>query len=179
MSSSAAKDVLTPAEEIRRLNAKGIILSGGPASVYARGAPQPDTQIFELGIPLLGICYGLQIVAHFLGGKVERGDKREFGKGQLTVKDNSSVLFKGLPASFQVWNSHGDKLTKLPLGFVPIAVTENSRADFQRFKMVLSHIAGKRLRLFYLQSSKANPVFLRRSRSRASVWRRTGVRCTR
>jgi GMP synthase (glutamine-hydrolysing) len=116
----------TPAKEIAALKPSGIILSGGPSSVYAKDAPMPDKGIFDLSVPVLGICYGLQVLAHFLGGKVERGEKREYGKGLLTVKDNSSVLFKGLPTSFQVWNSHGDKLTKLPTGFLPIAVTENS-----------------------------------------------------
>jgi GMP synthase (glutamine-hydrolysing) len=116
----------TPAKEIGKLKPSGIILSGGPSSVYAKDAPMPDKAIFALGVPVLGICYGLQLLAHFLSGKVERGEKREYGKGLLTVKDNSSLLFKGLPTSFQVWNSHGDKLTKLPLGFAPIAVSENS-----------------------------------------------------
>jgi len=116
----------TPAKEIAALKPSGIILSGGPSSVYAKDAPMPDKAIFDLGVPMLGICYGLQMFAHFLDGKVERGEKREYGKGLLTVKDNSSALFKNLPTSFQVWNSHGDKLTRLPKGFLPIAVTENS-----------------------------------------------------
>src|SRR5688572_7115300 len=71
----------TPAEEIATLNPKGIILSGGPSSVYAKDAPLPDRGIFKLGIPILGICYGLQLLAHYLGGKVEPGQKREYGKG--------------------------------------------------------------------------------------------------
>lgn len=116
----------TPAKVIAALKPSGMILSGGPASVYAPKAPMPDKGIFELGLPVLGICYGLQLLANFLDGKVERGEKREFGKGLLTVKDNASALFKKLPPTFQVWNSHGDKLTKLPVGFLPVAVTENS-----------------------------------------------------
>src|SRR5439155_3258047 len=103
-----------------------LILSGGPASVYARGAPLPDKNIFKLGIPILGICYGVQILAHFLRGKVERGQKREYGKGTLTVRDRSCLLFNGLPDTLQVWNSHGDRLTRLPKGFVSVASTENS-----------------------------------------------------
>jgi len=116
----------TPAAEIAAMNPRGIILSGGPASVYARKAPLPDKAIFDLGVPVLGICYGLQIMAHFLGGKVEPGGKREFGKGTLTVKDSFCPLFASLPEKLQVLNSHGDKLTKLPTGFNSVAVTENS-----------------------------------------------------
>ena len=116
----------TPAAEITRMNAKGIILSGGPASVYAQKAPLPDQAIFKLDVPILGICYGMQILAHFLGGKVEPGNKREYGKGTLTVRDHGCPLFKALPETFQIWNSHGDKLTKLPAGFKPVAVSENS-----------------------------------------------------
>ena len=116
----------TPAKEIAALKPRGLILSGGPASVYAKDAPLPDKGIFKLGIPVLGICYGAQILAHFLGGKVEPGGKREFGKGTLTVRDASCPLFQGLPETLQVWNSHGDKLTRLPKGFVSVATTENS-----------------------------------------------------
>src|SRR5436309_1281875 len=116
----------TPAAEIAALRPKGLILSGGPASVYSPRAPLPDRTIFELGIPVLGVCYGLQIMGHFLGGKVESGFKREFGKGTLRVKDRSCPLFANLPETLQVWNSHGDKLTKLPAGFRSVAVTENS-----------------------------------------------------
>ncbi len=115
----------TPAKEIKKLAPKGIILSGGPASVYDSEAPKPDRKIFSLGVPVLGICYGLQVIGHFLGGKIERGLKREFGKGTLRVK-KASPLFRGLAKSMQVWNSHGDKLTQLPKGFTPVAVTENS-----------------------------------------------------
>jgi len=116
----------TPAVKIAALKPAGLILSGGPASVYAREAPLPDKNIFKLGIPILGICYGVQILAHFLRGKVERGQKREYGKGTLTVGDRSCPLFNGLPDTLQVWNSHGDRLTRLPKGFVSVASTENS-----------------------------------------------------
>jgi GMP synthase (glutamine-hydrolysing) len=115
-----------PAKEISKLNPKGIILSGGPSSVYAKDAPLPDKNIFKLGVPVLGICYGLQLLAQFLGGKVEKGQKREYGKGALTVTDSKGALFTGLPDQLQVWNSHGDKLTKLPRDFKVIATTENS-----------------------------------------------------
>src|SRR5205823_14716946 len=116
----------TPVKKIAALKPSGLILSGGPASVYAPEAPLPDKGIFKLGIPVLGICYGVQILAHFLGGKVEPSRKREFGKGTLTVRDGSCPLFKDLPETLQVWNSHGDKLTRLPKGFVSVATTENS-----------------------------------------------------
>jgi GMP synthase (glutamine-hydrolysing) len=116
----------TPAAEIAAMKPSGLILSGGPSSVYAANAPLPDKGIFSLGLPILGICFGVQLFAQFLGGKVEKGQKREYGKGTLTIKDKASALFAKLPANLQVWNSHGDKLTKIPNGFKPVAVTENS-----------------------------------------------------
>ncbi|HEY1662200.1 MAG TPA: glutamine-hydrolyzing GMP synthase [Verrucomicrobiae bacterium] len=116
----------TPAKEIAKLNPSGLILSGGPSSVYAKKAPMPDKAIFSLGIPILGICYGVQLLAHFLGGKVEKGLKREYGKGTLRVTDSYCPLFANLPETLQVWNSHGDKLTKLPRDFRSVAITENS-----------------------------------------------------
>ncbi len=116
----------TPADEIATLAPKGIILSGGPSSVYGKGAPLPDKAIFKLGVPILGICYGVQVFAHFLGGKVEKGQKREYGKGTLTVADPACALFDGLPDKLQVWNSHGDKLTRLPKDFTVVGTTENS-----------------------------------------------------
>jgi GMP synthase (glutamine-hydrolysing) len=116
----------TPADEIAALEPMGIILSGGPASVYAKGAPQPDKDLFNLHLPMLGICYGMQVITHHLRGKVEKGLKREYGKGTLKVNDSFCPLFANLPESLQVWNSHGDKLTKLPHGFKSVAVTENS-----------------------------------------------------
>ncbi|PWU21631.1 MAG: GMP synthase (glutamine-hydrolyzing) [Verrucomicrobia bacterium] len=114
------------AEQLSALAPKGLILSGGPASVYARNAPLPDRAIFDLGVPVLGICYGLQVMAQFLGGKVEPGRKREFGKAKLRVVDSFSPLFANLPEILQVWNSHGDKITKMPHGFKSVAATENS-----------------------------------------------------
>ncbi len=116
----------TPAAEIAAMGVNGLILSGGPASVYAKKAPLPDKEIFQLGVPVLGICYGLQVMGQFLGGKVEPGREREFGKGTLKVTDSFSPLFANLPESLQVWNSHGDRLTKLPTGFQSVAVTDNS-----------------------------------------------------
>ncbi|MEO6183033.1 MAG: glutamine-hydrolyzing GMP synthase [Verrucomicrobiota bacterium] len=130
----------TPVAEIAKLSPKGIILSGGPSSVYAPKAPLPDPKIFKLGVPILGICFGLQLLAHFLKGKVERGQKREYGKGTLTVKDETCPLFRNLPAALQVWNSHGDKLTKLPEGFRPVAATENS--DYAAIENRSKHFYG-------------------------------------
>jgi GMP synthase (glutamine-hydrolysing) len=116
----------TPAAELAALQPRGLILSGGPASVYDRKAPLPDRGIFELGVPVLGICYGLQVIGQFLGGRVERGLQREYGKGTLEVKDGACALFRGLPRRLQVWNSHGDRLTRLPRGFRAVAVTDHS-----------------------------------------------------
>ncbi len=116
----------TPAAEIARLKPSGLILSGGPSSVYAEDAPLPDKEIFKLRVPILGICFGIQLLAQYLGGKVEPGQKREYGKGTLTIRDAGCPLLTGLPEQIQVWNSHGDKLTKMPKGFVPVATTENS-----------------------------------------------------
>jgi GMP synthase (glutamine-hydrolysing) len=104
---------------------KGIILSGGPASVYASKAPKVDKGIYELGVPILGICYGLQLLAHDLGGNVERSARREYGPGRLRA-DRRSDLFHGLPAELDVWNSHGDRITRLPKGFRALGRTENS-----------------------------------------------------
>ncbi|MFM9092401.1 MAG: glutamine-hydrolyzing GMP synthase [Verrucomicrobiota bacterium] len=115
----------TPAAKLRADGVAGIILSGGPQSVYARQAPHPDPEIFRLGVPILGICYGVQLMGHFLGGKVAPGKAREYGHGVLTVK-RPGALFKGLPRRLRVWNSHGDKLTRLPPGFQATGTTENS-----------------------------------------------------
>ena len=116
----------TPASVIAEMNPAGIILSGGPSSVYAKDAPLPDRAVFNLNVPVLGVCFGLQLMAKFLNGKVERGQKREYGKGTLRVKNTRCRLFDGLPRELQVWNSHGDKLTRLPDDFKAVATTENS-----------------------------------------------------
>ena len=115
----------TPATKLREEGVIGIILSGGPQSVYSKTAPHPDPAIFGLGVPVLGICYGVQLMGHFLGGKVALSKEREYGHGRLTIK-KPGKLFAGLPRSLRIWNSHGDKLTRLPPGFVATAVSENS-----------------------------------------------------
>ncbi|RUM58781.1 MAG: GMP synthase (glutamine-hydrolyzing) [Persephonella sp.] len=112
-------------EEIKKHNPKGIIFSGGPASVYQPDAPKPDEKVYQLGLPILGICYGLQVITDNFGGKVVKADRHEYGKAELEILDNSD-LFSGLPKKIDVWMSHGDKVVELPKGFEPIAKTENS-----------------------------------------------------
>jgi GMP synthase (glutamine-hydrolysing) len=111
------------APEVVDLAPNGIILSGGPASVYEKGAPQIDPKIFTLGIPVLGICYGLMQMAHHLGGQVVFSGRREYGAGMLQIT-NGSQLFDGLGPQLDVWNSHGDEVTALPKGFRAAARTE-------------------------------------------------------
>jgi GMP synthase (glutamine-hydrolysing) len=114
-----------PMDKIRSFQARGIVLSGGPSSVYERNAPFPDKEIFELGIPVLGICYGMQLMAFMLGGKVAKALKREYGKSELAVDDDAGLL-AGLPDKNIVWMSHGDRIEKPPRGFARIAHTANS-----------------------------------------------------
>ena len=119
-------------ESVKHLNPKGVILSGGPASVYEEGAPQIPSWVFEQRLPVLGICYGMQALVHQLGGKVSPGAKQEFGYAVLhqdgpdSETGAGSVLFNGLPTEFQVWMSHGDRVETLPPGFSGMAYTENS-----------------------------------------------------
>ena len=115
-------------EKIKAREPKGIILSGGPASVYLEGAPTLDREIFELGIPILGICYGMQLTQHLLGGEVEKAEKQEFGKAEVFIDDVNSPFFFGVPNHTQVWMSHGDHVTKVAPGFKQIAHTESSIA---------------------------------------------------
>jgi len=115
----------TPAAEVARLKPNGLILSGGPASVYDKSAPHLNPEIFSLGIPVLGICYGMQLMAHHLGGEVEFSARREYGPGMLRIT-NSSQLFEGLGEQIDIWSSHGDKVTTLPADFRTAARTENS-----------------------------------------------------
>ena len=113
----------TPAAEIAALKPKGLILSGGPASVYDKGAPQIDPEIFSLGVPVLVICYGLMLMAHHLGGQVVFTGRREYGAGVLHIK-NDSELLSGLGEQLDVWNSHGDEVTALPTGFRVAGTTD-------------------------------------------------------
>lgn len=115
----------TKAATLKKDGVIGVILSGGPSSVLAKKAPMPDKRIFELGVPVLGICYGLQLMAHQLGGEVAPSSHREYGHSNLTL-DRTSELLAGLPETIRVWNSHGDKVTRLPKGFQRVAWTSNS-----------------------------------------------------
>ncbi|MCX6138667.1 MAG: glutamine-hydrolyzing GMP synthase [Ignavibacteriales bacterium] len=112
-------------EKIHAFGAKGIILSGGPSSVYAADAPISDAGLFALGVPVLGICYGLQLIASQLGGAVDHAARREYGRAAITVTAGED-LFRNVPQVSQVWMSHGDSLTRIPDGFEPIAKSENA-----------------------------------------------------
>jgi GMP synthase (glutamine-hydrolysing) len=114
-----------PMAKIRAFKPRGIILSGSPSSVYAPDAPLPDPQVFSLGVPVLGLCYGMQLMAHMLGGKVARALRREYGRAELLVDSDRDLLWGVEPESV-VWMSHGDRIEKLPTGFKPLAHTENS-----------------------------------------------------
>lgn len=113
------------AEQIKELNPRGLILSGGPLSVYDKGAPLPHKEIFRLKIPILGICYGLQVITHMFGGQVKKTSRREFGRAEMFV-DCHKDLFGNLPSNFTCWMSHGDEVKKLPPGFTQIGHTLNS-----------------------------------------------------
>jgi len=114
-----------PFDKIKDFNAKGIILSGGPASVLEKDSLLLDRRLFELGTPILGICYGMQLITHVLGGMVDPSSHREFGRAELMLKEFSH-LFEGVNNNSTVWMSHGDRITKLPDGFKGIAFTGNS-----------------------------------------------------
>ena len=120
-------------EELRALNLKGVIFSGGPGSAYVEDAPTCDPAIYDLGVPILGICYGMQLLTHHFGGKVEAADHREYGKATLDVK-GTSRLFERTPGEQTVWMSHGDRIIEPPDGFktdatnpaTPVAAMSNS-----------------------------------------------------
>lgn len=113
------------AEKIREESPKGLILSGGPSSVYDKDAPLPDPQIFSLGIPILGICYGFQVLAHLLGGKVAPSLHKEYGPARFLVEDTEDIFYD-LSPELNVWMSHGDRLDQLPPSFIPLGHTENT-----------------------------------------------------
>jgi GMP synthase (glutamine-hydrolysing) len=129
------------AKQVAALAPNGIILSGGPASVYDKGAPQIDPEIFSLNIPVLGVCYGLMLMAHHLGGQVVFTGRREYGSGTLRIT-NRSELLEGLGSQLDVWNSHGDEVTELPKGFRVVGTTEG--CDF-------AAVEDRRRKLYGLQ----------------------------
>jgi GMP synthase (glutamine-hydrolysing) len=114
----------TSVDKLRELRPKGIVFSGGPESVYGEGAPSVDPSIYDLGIPILGICYGMQLIAHQLKGKVEAATTREYGKAEIEFVQESALV-KGLDAKQVVWMSHGDHVAELPEGFILEASTES------------------------------------------------------
>ncbi|MGD0779663.1 MAG: glutamine-hydrolyzing GMP synthase [Dehalococcoidales bacterium] len=116
----------TPWKKIAPLNPKGFILSGGPSSVYEENAPLAPSYVYEKHLPVLGICYGMQVITKQLGGEVTPGTKREYGHAVMHISQEDSPLFAGLPESTPVWMSHGDKIEALPPGFTALAYTENS-----------------------------------------------------
>lgn len=127
----------TPLEKIKEMNPKGIILTGGPNSCYLEDSPTYSKELFELGIPVLGLCYGAQLMQHVLGGKVERADVREYGKSILLVDQPQSKILKGVPETSTVWMSHFDYISKIAPGFeitthtkdCPVASCEDKEKD--------------------------------------------------
>ena len=115
-----------PWETVKDLNPKGVVLSGGPASVYEEDAPLPPDWVYESGLPVLGICYGMQAMVHQLGGKVAPASRREYGYAELIQDTPSDPIFHETPESMQVWMSHGDHISELPPGFSALAHTDNS-----------------------------------------------------
>ena len=113
-------------EAVAHLNPKGVILSGGPASVYEPNAPMAPMWVYESKLPVLGICYGMQVMAHQLGGKVVASATREYGHAVLNQNGTDSPIFDGLPPSMPVWMSHGDRIAEMPSGFRSLAYTDNS-----------------------------------------------------
>ena len=109
-------------DELKKRNPKGIILSGGPSSVYDANAPRCDPRIFDLGVPVLGICYGMQLAVHLLGGQIKPAKQREYGRAKLHIT-SSDPLVHGMPQDTTVWMSHGDQVHDLPPEFVPLATT--------------------------------------------------------
>jgi GMP synthase (glutamine-hydrolysing) len=115
-----------PLEAIREIAPRGIVLSGGPASIYAENAPRIGKEIFDLGVPVLGICYGQQLTGYLLGGRIARAAEREYGRAHLHLAQPDCPLWKDVPEDSVVWMSHGDRLESLPEGFEAIGTTENS-----------------------------------------------------
>lgn len=159
-----------PIEKIRSYKPKGIVLSGGPSSVYDDGAPKIDPKVFELGVPVLGICYGMQLMAHMLGGSVARSQRREYGRADLMLDDDSSLML-GIGKRTLVWMSHGDKIERMPEGFSVLAHTANAplaaMSDVNRnlfalqFHPEVAHTeeGGRMLRNFVFQICGCRPTW--------------------
>ena len=155
------------AEEVRRINPKGIIFSGGPASVKTPGSPRPDKNLFSLGIPILGICYGLQVMSEMLGGNVTCPEKKEYGLQNIDIADRTTELLKDVSDKSQVWMSHGDSVDRIPQGFrvtattptCPFTAIEDSSRRFYgvQFHPEVVHSAegDKMIRSFVLDICKA------------------------
>ena len=125
------RTVLAPCDQpdaLREPNLRGVILSGGPTSVYDDGAPQLPSTVLEAGVPVLGICYGMQLLGHSLGGAVEPADDREYGPVRARITDSSHTIFRGVPDEIDVWMSHGDVVAEVPPGLRPLARTQSSMA---------------------------------------------------
>ena len=120
----------TSLAELDQLEPAGIILSGGPSSVYDADAPRCDPGVLKLGVPVLGICYGMQWIAKILGGDVQKAERREYGRAHLRVTGRSEI-FEGVPETLKIWNSHGDKVRALPAGFRSVGLTENAVAAME------------------------------------------------
>lgn len=130
------------AEELAKRNIKGIVFSGGPNSVYANEAPDVDPALFELGVPVLGICYGMQLIAKHFKARVERGETREYGRAQVSVENDSCNLFTDIPTSHVVWMSHSDEVKEVPTGFTRDAITANG---------VIAAMSAKEKNLYAIQ----------------------------
>ena len=159
----------TKIQEIQKHNPIGIILSGGPSSVYDKDAPTADPRVFALGLPVLGICYGLQFMTHTLGGKVRAAKHREYGHAQVEVLSDSE-LFRGLPRALEVWMSHGDEALELPPGFTLVAKSPSAVAGIEnaskrlfavQFHPEVRHtrLGTEILRNFVLNICAAKPIW--------------------
>lgn len=170
---SAVLPCTTTLDEIRKCEPAGIVLSGGPSSVYDADAPKCDPAVLAMGLPVLGICYGMQWLTYTLGGRVEKAARREYGRAQLQLDQNGggeggSALFAGVPDSLSVWNSHGDHVLALPPGFRTVGRTENAVAAVEdaarkiygvEFHPEVNHTerGTEILRNFLFQVCKAEP----------------------
>jgi GMP synthase (glutamine-hydrolysing) len=169
---SAVLPCTAKVEDILKMEPAGIVLSGGPSSVYDPQAPKCDSRVLALGIPVLGICYGMQWIAHTLDGKVEKAERREYGRAHLRVDRGGAAkdsnLFAGIPESLRIWNSHGDHVLGLPKGFCATGHTDNAIASMEnpdekiyavQFHVEVNHTerGTELLRNFLFRVCKAEP----------------------